>query len=124
MGEAVTAGVGMSDPPESASRAGDPQAESELAGRVLALHGDRADSVEDLGLLRDLGDMRDEVLERPGWLRRLRDDAGLLHAGELLPLFLRFDDGGLGREAEEADDFRVLGRAEDDHAVALVGELL
>src|SRR5207237_438457 len=96
----------------------------ELARGGLTLHGDRTDGVEDLGLLRDLGDMRDQVLERPGWLRRLRDDAGLLHARELLPLFLRFDDGGFGREAEQANDLGMLGRAEDDHAVALVGQLL
>src|SRR5438552_12830261 len=64
----------------------------ELGGRVLTLHGDRAHGVEDLRLLGDLRDVRDEVLERPRRLRRLRDDARLLHPRELLPLVLRFDD--------------------------------
>src|SRR2546428_363338 len=58
----------------------------ELARGMLALHSHRADGVEDLRLLRDLRDMRDEVLERPRWLRGLRDHAGLLHPRELLPL--------------------------------------
>src|SRR2546430_9516312 len=96
----------------------------ELARGVLPLHGDRADGVEDLGLLRALGNVRDQVLERPRWLGRLRDDARLLHARELLPLFLRLDDRGRGREAEEPDDLGMLGRPEDDHLVALVRELL
>src|SRR5438132_1727124 len=49
----------------------------ELARGVLPLDGDRANGVEDLGLLRDLRNVRDEVLERPGRLRRLRDHARL-----------------------------------------------
>src|SRR3989442_1323652 len=96
----------------------------ELARGMLALHGHRADGVEDLRLLRDLRDVRDEVLERPRRLRGLRDHAGFLHPRELLPLVLCLDNDGIWREAAETHDLGVLERAEDDHGVALVGELL
>src|SRR2546425_2392759 len=95
----------------------------ELARGMLALHSHRADGVEDLRLLRDLRDVRDEVLERPRRLRGLRDHAGFLHPRELLPLVLGLDDDGIWREAAETHDLGVLERAEDDHGVALVGEL-
>src|SRR3989442_174114 len=41
----------------------------ELACGVLPFHRHRADRVEDLRLLRDLRNVRDELLERPRWLR-------------------------------------------------------
>src|SRR5688572_33164567 len=63
-----------------------------LGGRVLPLDRHRADGVEDLRLLRDLRDVRDELLERPWRLRRLRDDTRLLHLRQALPLLLRLDD--------------------------------
>src|SRR5206468_2983540 len=72
----------------------------------------------------DRADVTDQVLERPRWLCGLRYDPGLPHLRKLLPLVLGLDDDRVRGEPEQADDLRVLGGAENDHGVALVGELL
>src|SRR5919201_2318870 len=63
----------------------------ELRRGVLPLHRHRADGIEDLQLLRDVGEMRDEILECPRRLRRLRHHARALHPRELVPLVFGLD---------------------------------
>src|SRR5437773_8899507 len=55
----------------------------ELAGRDLSLDRHGTDGVVDLHLLRDLGDVRHELAERPGRLGRLRDHTSALHLRQL-----------------------------------------
>ena len=67
---------------------------------------------------------RREPLELPRRLGRLADEREALaarHGG--VPLLLLVDDDRVRREAEQADDLGVVGRAEEDDGVALVDEL-
>ena len=58
-----------------------------------------------------------------GWVRLADERHPLLARDGRLPLLFLVDDDGVGREAEQADDLGVLGRAEQDDRVALLDEL-
>ena len=58
-----------------------------------------------------------------GWVDWLMS-AIRLRRGMRVPLLLLVDDDRVGREAEQADDLGVLGRAEQDDRVAVLDQLL
>ena len=99
----------------------------DLRGRLhrvlLAADRDRADRVDDLELVAARHHERREALELPGWLGRLADERHPLLARDgRLPFLFLVDDDRVGREAEHADDLRMLGRAQQDDRVALLDE--
>ena len=110
-----------------AGPAADDDHQVDLAGRLegvlLAPDRDRADRVDDLQLVGARDHERGELLELPGRLGRLADERHPLAPRDgRLPLLLLVDDDRVGREAEQADDLGMLGRAEQDDRVALLDE--
>ena len=91
---------------------------------LLAPDRDRADGVDDLQLVARAGHERGELLELPRRLRALaRSAPSASCAGSPLPVLFLVDHDRVGREAEQADDLGVLGRAEEHDRVALLDEL-
>jgi hypothetical protein len=94
-----------------------------LHGVLLTADRDRTDRVDDLELVGARDHERSKPLELPGRLGRLRQERHPLLARDGgVPFLLLVDDDRIGREAEQPDDLRVLGRSQDDDRVALVQE--
>ena len=95
----------------------------EFHGVFLPSDRDRTDRVDDLELVGAPDHERRQALEFPGRLGGLADQRHPLASRDgRLPLLFLVDHDGIGREAEQADDLGMLGRAEQDDRVALFHE--
>ena len=90
---------------------------------LLAPDRDRADGVDDLELVARLTMNAASFSNFQGGCVLWLISAMRLRARDAVPVLFLVDDDRVGREAEQADDLGMVGRAEQHDRVALVDEL-